>query len=118
MTVSTRANPFPMRKVVEALKQAALKAEALRGVRAEGNALAARRRLHRCMDTLAAAWSPWSAGGAISEECEPPGWEISSHKDQLMRQVKFDYKATFDNWIESLGSFLALLTSLSGQTRT
>lgn len=53
--------------------------------------LDSRRRLRQCLRTFSAAWSPWSAGNAQRGGNEPPGWEVSSHKDQLMRQASFTF---------------------------
>ncbi|CAM9130173.1 unnamed protein product, partial [Hapterophycus canaliculatus] len=67
-------------KILDALKQEALKAYVLRKVKKKRRLRASRRRLDSCLRTLSAAWSPWASG------C-PPGWEIKNHRDQLMRQM-------------------------------
>lgn len=75
------------RKVLEKKRQEALNAEALRKIKTGCRALACRRRLQCHLGTLCAAWSPWAAGNDTQGRNEPQGWEMSSHKDQLMRQV-------------------------------
>lgn len=72
---------------LEALRQGALKTEALHGITTERRLLASRRRLQLYVQTLSAAWSPWAAGNQQKRCTEPPGWKVSSHKDQRMRQV-------------------------------
>lgn len=71
---------FPWRQVLDAVKQGALKADALRKVTTSRRLLASRRRLESCLRRLSAAWSPWASG------C-PPGWEVKDHRDRMMRQV-------------------------------
>lgn len=71
------------------MKQEASKAEALREIVVGRRLLASRRRLQSSLGTLCAAWSPWAAGLRADGAIEPRGWEISSHKDELMRQVRF-----------------------------
>lgn len=75
------------REVLEAIRQEALNAEASRKIKAGCRVLACRRRLQGYLGTLCAAWSPWTAGNDKHGGNEPRGWEVSSHKDQLMRQV-------------------------------
>jgi len=75
-------------RVLKIMRQEASKAEALREIRVGRRLLASRRRLQRSLGTLCAAWSPWAAGHRADGGIEPRGWEISSHKDQLMRQVR------------------------------
>lgn len=72
---------------MEALRQEALKAEALRGMKTGRRLLPSHRRLQLYVKTLSAAWSPWAAGDDLKLRNEPAGWEVSSHKDQRMRQV-------------------------------
>ncbi|CAM9566448.1 unnamed protein product, partial [Ectocarpus sp. 13 AM-2016] len=74
-------------KVYDTLRQKALKTRALREVETDCRLLASRRRFKCCLQTLSAAWSPWAAGDRKHESHNPLGWEVSSHKDQLMRQM-------------------------------
>ncbi len=75
-------------RVLKIVRQEAFKAEALREIEAGRRLLASRRRLQSSLGTLCAAWSPWAVGLRADGGIEPRGWEISSHKDQLMRQVR------------------------------
>eukprot|EP00752_Nemacystus_decipiens_P002115 g2019.t1 len=74
-------------KVLETIQQEALNAEASRKIKTGCRLLASRRRLQCYLRTLCAAWSPWAAGNNSNGGHEPRGWEVSSHKDQLMRQM-------------------------------
>ncbi|CAM9496985.1 unnamed protein product, partial [Ectocarpus fasciculatus] len=74
-------------KVYDTLRQKALKTRALREVETDCRRLASRRRFKCCLQTLSAAWSPWAAGDHEHGSHNPLGWEVSSHKDQLMRQM-------------------------------
>lgn len=74
---------------MEALRQEFVKARALREMETERRLLRSRQRLQRCRQTLSAAWSPWACGSGRQGCNDPPGWEISCHKDQRMRQASF-----------------------------
>lgn len=78
----------PYQEVLRAARDQAEKTEALSAARKERRLVEARQRLQGFKRNFGAAWSPWAKGVDPASKFEPMGWEISSHKDQRMRQVR------------------------------
>lgn len=74
--------------VMRAVADAAGKASALTAARRKQDLVGAYQRLQWHKRILGAAWSPWARGAGSQGDLRALGWEVSSHKDKLMRQAR------------------------------